>query len=169
MLQIFWIIEGFSTNFLALWDNHNRQTRDDTIIRTILITEYSETQTGSLAMILGDVRQKKLTESSYPYYPKNFEQRIFLKHRSVRPRWFLEIWDKKNSTNLWYPYYPEKFWCQNNSETQKGHPRCFAIILDKQFPTEKRDTPFLSVTFFCTRNFLKPKSVPPRSFLVLWD
>ena len=57
-----------------------------------------EAQTGSPAMILGDVRQKNSTKLLYPYYPKCFDTRTFLKHRRVRPRCFLAIWGKRTST-----------------------------------------------------------------------
>ena len=59
----------------------------------------SEAQTGSPAMILGDVRQKNSTKLLYPYYPKCFDTRIILKHRRVRSQWFLAMWDKKNWQN----------------------------------------------------------------------
>ena len=80
----------------------------------------------------GTVRQKGSTESWYPCYPKLFDTRIILKHRRVRSRWFLAMWDKKVDKIVMTPL-SKKFWNQNNSETQKGSPTMFFM----RFGTKK--------------------------------
>ena len=54
-------------------------------------------------------------------------------------------------------------------ENRTVRPRCFPAILDKQFPTEERDTPFLSIICFRTKNFLKHRRVRPRCSSATWD
>ena len=120
-----------------------------------------------LHKFIGTLRQKQLTEPWCPYYPKNFETRIILKHRRVLPRWFLAMWDKKNR-KIVIPLLSKDFWYQNISETQEGAPTMFFGSLWQKNFDGKLDTPFLSLNYFGTRTFLKDKSVPPRSFSVLW-
>ena len=121
-----------------------------------------------LHIFFGTVRQKQSTESWYPYYPTNFETRTILKHKRVRPRWFLAMWDKKVRQNcdtfiIEKLLIPEYFW---NTEG-------FAHDVFRRFGTKKfrrkNVTPPSYPYFFRTRKILKHKSVPPRSFSVPWD
>ena len=113
----------------------------------------------------GTVRQKQSRESWYPYYPKNFDTRIFLKHRTVRPRWFLAMWEKKirkNRDTLVSKKIsiPEQF-CNTEG---------FAHDDFRRFETKKINkivTPY-SPKLFDTRTFLRHKG-PLRNVSVLWD
>ena len=88
---------------------HRETKTNDRIVIPLLSKIFwnkntSETQTGSPAMILGDVRQKNLTKLWYPYYLRIFETRTFLKQRRVRQRCFFGDLGQKNSDGkTWHP------------------------------------------------------------------
>ena len=65
-----------------------------------------------------------------PLLSKNFDTRTNLKHRSVRPRCFLAMWDKK-TTKSRYRYYPKDFWFQNVSETEEFGHDVFGVVGQK--------------------------------------
>ena len=92
----------------------------------------SETQTGSPAMILDDVRQKN--------------------------------WQKCDTPIIYNIAIPEHFW-----NTEGFAHDVFRHFGTKNLRRQNVTTLFLSINFFRTRTFLKDKSVPPRSFSVLWD
>ena len=92
----------------------------------------SEAQTGSLAMILDDVRQKN--------------------------------WQNCDIPIIYNISIPEHFW-----NTEGFAHDVFRHFRTKNLRRQNVTTPFLSINFFRTRTFLKDKSVPPRSFSVLWD
>ena len=76
---------------------------------------------------------------------------------------------QKNSTKLWHPFYLKSPDTRTFLKHRRVRRRCFSAIRYKKTSTEKIDTPFLPINFFSTRTFLKDKSVPSRSFSVLWD
>ena len=66
---------------------------------------------------------------------------------------------------------PNIFRYQNFSETEKGSSsKCFDTVRQNNFDGKSwYPPPLLSPTFFDTRNFLKHRRVPLRSFSALWD
>ena len=105
---------------------------------------------------------------------KIFDKRIFLKHQSVL-QWNISVqWDKTSTENrdtplpsyAWKFSIKEFFW----------HIKVFSNEIfrysETKTSTENRDTPpppLIHKIFFLTRNFLKYRMVPWRSFSVLWD
>ena len=64
------------------------------------------------------------------------------------------------------------FWFQKFSEKQNGPLTKFfvSVLRDRKFSTEKRVTPpSYPELFLLTRNFLKHRKIPFRSFSALWD
>ena len=110
----------------------------------------SETQTGSPAMILGDVRQKKLQESWYPYYPKKFDNRIFWNTEVFAHDVFRRFGTKIFDGKTWHPplFSITFFRTRNFLKHRRVRPRCFSATWDKKIPTVKRDTHLLIPTFF---------------------
>ena len=123
-----------------------------------------------LHKFFGTVTQKGSTESWYPYYPKHFDTRIFLKHRRVGFDYdYFWRCETKNFHKVVIPLLSKNFWYQNISERQKGSPTMFFGDLRQKNFDGKTWHSLLIHIFFRTRKFLKHKSVPPRCFSVLWD
>ena len=100
------------------------------------------------------------------HYPKNFDTRKTLKHRTVQPRCFSAMWDKRNQQNrdksLSKKFsIPEKFW---NTSVRLWK---FSVLWDKK-DRQNRDTAIIQ-KIFDSRTFLKHRRVRPRCFLAIWD
>ena len=57
------------------------------------------------------------------------------------------MWDKKIRQSCDTPIIQKNFAVRTFLTNRRVRPRCFPLILDKQFPTEKRDTPFFAIIF----------------------
>ena len=135
--------------------------------KTFCYQNSSETQKGSPTMIFGDVRQKKIRQSCDTRIVQNtFDAKTFLKHRRVRPRWFLAMWDKKIRQNSVTPIIQKVFDARTILKHRRVRPRCSPAVLDKQFPTEK---PLLLHNFFPYWKISQTQKRSQWSFSVVWD
>ena len=102
---------------------------------------------------------------------KFFDTRNFLKGSSTKC--FDTVRQNKFDGTSWYPptLIPNIFRYQNFSETQKGSSsKYFDTVRQNNFDGKSwYPPPLLSPKFFDTRNFLKHRRVPLRSFSALWD
>ena len=129
----------------------------------------SVTPKGSPTMIFGDLRQKKSTKLWHLILQNFSIPEHFWDTRD--PYEMFRYCETKKINKIVIPLLsktvliPEHFW---NTEG-------FVHDVFRRFGTKKhrrknvRPPPLLSINFFRTRTFLKDKSVPPRSFSVLWD
>ena len=103
----------FSAKISALWDKNNRENRDTLIIQKILIQEYFWNTERFAHDDFWRCEKKNSKKLWYLVVQNNFDTRMILKHRTVRPRCFFAIWDKQFPTekrdtplliHIFFPY-----------------------------------------------------------------
>ena len=110
---------------------------------------------------------KKFDKIVIPYHPKIFRYQN-ISETQGSPYEFFRYWETKRIDKIVIPLLSKNFCYQNISETQKGSTTLFFDgIGTKKIDGKTWHPP--SINFFRIRAFLKDKSVPPRSFSVLWD
>ena len=90
----FWNTDGFTHDDFRRCEAKNFNKMLIACYQIFFDTRTFPKNRGPPTKFFGFVRQKQSTESWYSYYPKQFDTRIFRKHRTVLPRWFLAMWDK---------------------------------------------------------------------------
>ena len=106
--NFFWNTEVFAHEIFWYCETKNYQQK---LVKSphcpyvFSITDFSETQKGSLTTFFGFVRQiiwqKIVIHTPLLLSIKTFDTRSFLKHRRILLRSFLIPWDKKFDKNLW--------------------------------------------------------------------
>ena len=163
---------------------HSPPPPPDPLIQTFSIPESNERLKGSPTAFFGTVRQKKIRRKILILPPPLLIHKLIryqkfseTQHRRVPLRKVSVLWDKKFSTenrdktlwsirlfdtrNQWHPKgFPYEICrhCETKNFRQK------IVILPSSSPSS-----LLSINFFDTRNFVKHRRVPLRSFSVLWD
>ena len=132
--------------FLAMWDKKLRQNCDTPIIQKIFDARKFLKHKGPPTKLFGTVRQKQPTKSWYTFLQKYSIPEHFWNTR-VPLRKFLVLWDKKDWQNRVTPNTQKFFKTRTILTHRIVRPRCFSATWDKNFPTEKRAAPFLTIIF----------------------
>ena len=136
----------------------------------------TQQKSSSTKFLFVTLRQKNFDRKSWhnPLKHKIFRYPKFVKHKGSPTIYFGTVRQKNFDGKSWY--FPSllyinffatgNFW---NTPQKCSSTNFFSALWDKNISTENRAITLWSIKFFDTRNFLKHRRVPLRSFLVLWD
>ena len=136
--------------------------------------KFCETKKGSTTKFFGTVRQQIFCRKSWFSLLgiKFFETLKFWNTDGFLDETFRHCETKYFDWKLWYsppPLIYKFFRYQKLCETKKGSPTKFFGPVRQQIFDRKSWYSLLGIKFFDTRNFLKHRRVPRRSFSALWD
>ena len=128
----FWIIGGFSTNFLALRDKNNRQNRDTPIIQQILKPEQFWNTNGFAHDDFWRCETKKFDKIVIPFLSKNFWYQNISETQNGSPTMFSGDLGQKNfDGKTWHPLLIHIFFRTRKFLKHKSvPPRSFSVPWD---------------------------------------